>query len=96
MIVVTGASKGIGENICKRLIKKGNKVIGLARNIKKNKFKMISCDVSSPESIDKAVKEIKKIGKIDGLINAAGIASLNLALFMPKESIIKILNTNMK
>tara|TARA_A100000164_G_C21871877_1_gene755579 strand:- start:647 stop:1321 length:675 start_codon:yes stop_codon:yes gene_type:complete len=95
MIVVTGASKGIGENICKRLIKKGHKVVGLARNIKKKKINMIQCDVSSPESVDKAVKEIKKIGKVTGLINAAGIASLNLALFMPKDSIIKILNTNL-
>ncbi len=95
MIVVTGASKGIGEHICNRLLDKGFKVVGLARTVKKKRYKMIGCDVSSTDSIDDAIKEIKKLGKISGLINAAGIASLNLTLFMTKSSIRKIIETNL-
>ena len=38
MIVVTGASKGIGEHICNRLLDKGFKVVGLARTVKKKKI----------------------------------------------------------
>lgn len=95
MIIVTGASKGIGEHISNRLLNKGFDVIGLARTVKKKRYKMISCDVSSTDSIDAAVKKIKKIGKISGLINAAGIASLNLTLFMTKSSIRQIIETNL-
>ncbi len=95
MIVVTGASKGIGEHVCNRLIDKGYEVVGLARTIKKRRYKMISCDVSSTESIDKTIKTLKKLGKISGLINAAGIASLNLTLFMTKKSIRNIIDTNL-
>ena len=95
MIVVTGASKGIGEHICNRLLDKGFKVVGLARTVKKKRYKMIGCDVSSTDSIDDAIKEIKKLGKVSGLINAAGIASLNLTLFMTKRSIRNIIETNL-
>ena len=35
MIVVTGASKGLGRAICDRLISKNLSVFGLARNIEK-------------------------------------------------------------
>jgi 3-oxoacyl-[acyl-carrier protein] reductase len=95
MIVVTGASKGIGEHICNRLIDKGYEVVGLARTVKKRRYKMINCDVSSTESIEKSIKTLKKLGNISGLINAAGIASLNLTLFMTKKSIQNIIDTNL-
>ena len=95
MIVVTGASKGIGEHICNRLIDKGYEVVGLARTVKKRRYKMINCDVSSTESIEKSIKTLKKLGNISGLINAAGIASLNLTLFMTKKSIRNIIDTNL-
>ena len=46
MIIVTGASKGIGYAISQRLIDKGTDVLGLARDVSQLKFNSLSCDVS--------------------------------------------------
>ena len=96
MIIVTGASRGIGKAICERLISNKVEVIGIARNIKDLSFEAIKCDVSSHEEIKNVVTKIKKKNKkILGLINAAGIASMNLAVTTPKEVVTKIINVNL-
>ena len=96
MIVVTGASKGLGRAICDRLIEKKIDVFGLARNIEDVPFASMSCDVSSYESVKVVVQHLKKEGfKVTGLVNAAGIASMNLAVTTPQSVAQKIINTNL-
>jgi 3-oxoacyl-[acyl-carrier protein] reductase len=96
MIIVTGASKGLGKSICERLIEKNIEVFGLARNVEAVSFSSMSCDVSSYENVKAVVQHLKKNGaKVDGLINAAGIASMNLALTTPPVIAQKIINTNL-
>lgn len=96
MIVVTGASKGLGRCICERLIENNIQVFGLARNIEEIPFPSMSCDVSSYESVKAVVQYLKKEGfKISGLVNAAGIASMNLAVTTPHGISQKIINTNL-
>ena len=96
MIVVTGASKGLGRAICDRLISKNLSVFGLARNIEKTPFPSMSCDVSSYEDVKAATQRLKKDRvKIDGLINAAGIASMNLAVTTPPKVSQNIVQTNL-
>ena len=51
MIVVTGASKGLGRAICDRLITKGIPVFGLSRNVDDTPFPSMTCDVSSYENV---------------------------------------------
>lgn len=96
MIVVTGASKGLGRAICDRLIEKNIDVFGLARNVEDVPFASMSCDVSSYESVKFVVQNIKMEGfKVTGLVNAAGIASMNLAVTTPQSVTQKIVNTNL-
>ena len=96
MIVVTGASKGLGRAICDRLISKNLSVFGLARNIEKTPFPSMSCDVSSYEDVKATTQRLKKDrSKIDGLINAAGIASMNLAVTTPPKVSQNIVQTNL-
>lgn len=96
MIVVTGASKGLGRAICERLLEKNIEVFGIARNVDDVPFTSMSCDVSSYDSIKSVVQAIKKNGlRVDGLINAAGIASMNLAVTTPPNVAQKIINTNL-
>lgn len=96
MIVVTGASKGIGRTICDRLLKKKIKILGLARNVDKLTFNSSNCDVSDYSNVKSVVQKLKKDRvKIDGLINAAGIASMNLAVTTPAKVTQKIINTNL-
>ena len=96
MIVVTGASKGLGRAICDRLISKNLSVFGLARNIEKTPFPSMSCDVSSYEDVKVTAQRLKKDRvKVDGLINAAGIASMNLAVTTPPKVSQNIVHTNL-
>jgi 3-oxoacyl-[acyl-carrier protein] reductase len=96
MIIVTGASKGIGRTICERLLEKKVDVLGLARNFEEVPFASMSCDVSSYESVKAVTQQLKKNGaKVSGLINAAGIASMNLALTTPPRVAQNIINTNL-
>jgi len=96
MIVVTGASKGLGLAICIRLRSKGYEVLGLARNVDKVDFSAMQCDVSSFEEVKGVVRQIKKNGfKVTALINSAGIASMNLAITTPHDVVKKIINTNL-
>jgi 3-oxoacyl-[acyl-carrier protein] reductase len=96
MIVVTGASKGLGRAICDRLISKGIPVLGLARNIDEVTFPSMACDVSSYENVKAVSLILKKSGvKVEGLINSAGIASMNLAVSTPPNVTQNIVLTNL-
>ena len=96
MIVVTGASRGLGNAICKRLISSGKEVLGIARNISDLDFESEKCDVSDYESLKEIAKKLKSNNqKVEGLINAAGIAAMNLAITTPKNTTEKILKTNL-
>ena len=96
MIIVTGASKGIGRAICDRLLKKKIEICGLARNVDGLTFNSVSCDVSDYKNVKAIVQKLKKNRvKVDGLINAAGIASMNLAVTTPANVTQKIINTNL-
>ena len=96
MILVTGASKGLGNAIYKRLTEKGLSVYGLARNIDNLKSNSFKCDVTSYLELKKVANRIKKSGEtISVLINSAGIASMNLALITPENVTRKIIETNL-
>ena len=96
MIVVTGASRGLGRDICDRLVSKGVEVLGVSRSASKLPFETLPCDVSSISQVVELTKQLKNSGvKIDGLVNAAGIASMNLALTTPLETSRRIVETNL-
>ena len=96
MIVVTGASRGLGKAICDRLLSKGMPVFGLARTVDGLGFPSMACDVSSYDAV-KAVTQRLKADRItiSGLVNAAGIASMNLAVTTPPSVSQNIIHTNL-
>ena len=96
MIIITGASKGLGKAISERLIDKKIDVFGLARSVDDLTFASMSCDVSSYDSVKAVAQQLKKNGvRVDGLVNAAGIASMNLALTTPPSVAQRIISTNL-
>lgn len=74
---VTGASSGIGHEICRQLLERGYNVIAVARrvpNFTEPNALCLSVDVTKPETIDIAVKRgIERFGRIDVLSNNAGM-----------------------
>ena len=77
VILVTGASSGIGKSIATYLSEKGYQVYGTSRNpenYSETSFSLLSLDVRNRASIDHAVQTVlAKEGRIDVLINNAGV-----------------------
>jgi 3-oxoacyl-[acyl-carrier protein] reductase len=96
MIVVTGASRGLGNAICERLRARDIEVFGVARDVSALSFPSMACDVSQPAQVKAVAQRLKEGGKaVSGLVNAAGIASMNLALTTPPETSKRIVETNL-
>ncbi|PNF16602.1 Dehydrogenase/reductase SDR family member 11 [Cryptotermes secundus] len=105
--VVTGASAGIGAAIAGELVKKGLKVVGLARRVErvealekslkseKGKLYAIKCDVTNDLEVTETFKWIKRnLGGVDILINNAGVGSFNSIRDGPVENWRKIFDLN--
>ena len=75
VVVITGASSGIGLAMGKMLTEKGFTVIGLSRNPKTDaSFVGKTCDVTDFQAVETAFNQIKEeYGTIDVLINNAGV-----------------------
>ncbi len=97
-VLVTGGSSGIGLAICNLLSNEGYEVIGTARNPERHSalsFSLVKLDVTSEESILNASKEIiNKWGKVDILINNAGIGFMGPVAYAKSEHIKKAWETN--
>lgn len=96
MIIVTGASRGLGRAICDRLVEARYSVFGIARAIDGLPFPGAACDVSNYEQLKAIAKALKKENvAITGLVNAAGIAAMNLAVTTPQSTTERVINTNL-
>ena len=78
VVLITGGSSGIGKAIGEYLTEKAYKVYGTSRNLETIKesynFELLELNVSNTDTIDKCVTYIiKKEGKLDILINNAGV-----------------------
>ncbi len=98
VVVVSGASSGLGAQMAKGYAKQGATVVITARRIEKleevaNEIRKegveclpIKCDVTDVLSVNNAVKIVKeKYGKVDVLVNCAGSAKNNGVLNMTDD-----------
>ena len=99
VVLITGASSGIGKSISLYLISKGFKVYGTCRDPKKyfiNEYKLLKCDINSANEIEETVNYVlKKENKIDVLINNAGVGVTGPLEETSYEDIIKAYKTNL-
>lgn len=107
--VVTGAAKGIGKAICKGFLEEGAKVVmvdieekALEATRKEMSFFQdrtiaLTCDVSRYDQVEKVAREVLgKFGKIDVLVNNAGIIKRGTIETVSEEDWDKVVAVNLK
>jgi 3-oxoacyl-[acyl-carrier protein] reductase len=106
---VTGGSRGIGEAIVRRLADDGLHVVAVARNAEKlnqvvgeiraagKSAESVVCDISNTQALAEAIDKIAEAqGRIDVLVNNAGITKDGLFLRMDDADFDIVINTNLK
>lgn len=97
VIIITGASAGIGRALAEYFGKKGHRVYGLSRKkIECNFFQSLSVDVTEKEQIEIAIQSIiAQENRIDILINNAGMGMVGAVEDATKEDITRLFNLNL-
>lgn len=107
---ITGASRGIGKEIAKEFAQNGYDLVLTYVSNKTHveelqkefedigsKILLLKADVSKNEEIEEIVKKaIEMFGKIDVLVNNAGITKDNLLIRMKKDEIEDVIDVNLK
>ena len=110
VVLVTGGSRGIGKEVAEVYAENGYDVVinyvsdkTDIEGIKKEFFEkgvkclLVKADVSKAEDVEKMVEEaIAEFGKIDVLVNNAGITRDTLLMRMSEEDFDKVLEINLK
>lgn len=85
-VLITGGSRGIGEECVRQFAKAGYRVFFTYKNSRERAealasetgAKAIRCDVSSFEENERAAEEVRGAGAIDVIVNNAGISSVKM------------------
>jgi len=97
-VLITGTSKGIGNFLAKTLLSEGYHVFGCSRTsstIEDLEYEHFKADLYKEEDILQIFKKIRNSKtQFYGLINSAGIASMNHVLLTPTKTVRNIFNIN--
>ncbi|MEO0981658.1 MAG: SDR family oxidoreductase [Pseudomonadota bacterium] len=98
IMVVTGARKGIGRFLAEHYLAEGWVVAGCSRggsDLDHADYRHFELDVADERGVVSMMRAVaKEFGKLDVLLNNAGIASMNHALLTPSKTVERIFQTN--
>ena len=90
--LVTGAASGIGREIAERFAREGARVTGLDRA----GDVAVQCDVRSSTDVARAVEQVvSEAGRLDVLVNAAGIREIGDVYTMPTDEWDNVIAVNL-
>lgn len=98
VILITGTSRGIGKYLAEYYCEKHFFAAGCSRSVStvsSANYRHFTADVTDEVNVKKMFSEIRKsYGRLDILINNAGIASMNHAMLTPLKTAENIIRTN--
>jgi len=99
VVLITGGSSGIGKSIGLYLQSKGLKVYGTTRKLSNypdfESFELLELEVTDPVSIRSTVRHVlDKEGRLDVLVNNAGVGITGPIEETPHEEILKVFDIN--
>jgi 3-oxoacyl-[acyl-carrier protein] reductase len=107
--LVTGGSRGIGAAIARRLAADGLHVVAVARNLQNlqqvcaeatgdgGSAEALACDIADSKALATAIDGVvERLGRLDVLVNNAGITKDGLVLRMDDEDFDSVIATNLK
>ena len=98
VILITGTSRGIGRYLAEYYLAKGYFVIGCSRSkvdLDSENYLHFCLDLCNHKELKDLFREIKrKYGRLDILINNAGLSSINYALMLNYENVQDLFKTN--
>jgi 3-oxoacyl-[acyl-carrier protein] reductase len=98
IVFVTGTRKGIGKYLVEHYLAQGCTVLGCSREpaeYSHERYTHFCLDVADEEKVTAVFTGlVRSHGRLDALINNAGIASMNHVLLTPMSTVHQILRTN--
>ena len=99
-ILITGTSRGIGKYLAEYYLAKGYKIFGCSRSknkINDKNYTHFSLDISNELNVKAMFSDIlnESDGELYGLINNAGIASMNHSILTEIKTVRKIFEINL-
>ncbi len=98
VVLITGTSRGIGLGLAEYYLSQGDLVCGCSRapaTLSHERYSHHELDVSDEAAVVAMVRAVvRRHGRIDALLNNAGIASMNHALLSPASTARAIFATN--
>ncbi len=98
VMIITGARKGIGRFLAEHYLQQGFAVVGCSRkpsDLQLPGYEHYCLDVADELAVKQMFHDVsQKFGRVDVLINNAGIASMNHSLLTPLSTAQKLVNTN--
>lgn len=100
VVVITGASRGIGRALAEHFLGRGATVIGCSRHPtpvrpRRAGYHHVCLDISDEPAVQGLMREVRmQHGRLDILVNNAGVASMNHFMLTPLLTVRRLLDVN--
>jgi 3-oxoacyl-[acyl-carrier protein] reductase len=97
--VISGTRKGIGRFLADHYLALGHRVVGCSRqpiDWQHDSYTHVEADVANEAQVKELFARVRRdFGRVDNLLNNAGIASMNHSLLTPYDTLRRVMDTNL-
>jgi len=99
VVFITGCSRGIGLALTRHFLSAGDRVVGCSRSesqIESDRFTHFACDLTDPNAVSEMARAVRsQFGRLDVLINNAGMASMAPVALQPPQTARNVVDLNL-